>query len=162
MNGAYRADYIIDGLVAFTLFGGPFQIPFQDTTSESGSYSIEDSNLIFAHDGVSDTVGFSGFPDSLRIIQDVPLGEFTAIAASIDPEAGPPLAVLTLVRVDDAQVGSADFDNSGQVDFVDFLGFAAHFGLGQADAGFESRFDLDGDGSVGFLDFLAFAKQFGT
>ena len=48
-----------------------------------------------------------------------------------------------------------DFDDSGEVDFADFLLFVAHFGTS------ESRYDLDGDGRVGFSDFLLFVKYYG-
>ncbi len=55
----------------------------------------------------------------------------------------------------------ADFDDSGEVGFQDFLLFAAKFGLSQGDADYDARFDLDGSGAVGFADFLAFARLFG-
>lgn len=48
-----------------------------------------------------------------------------------------------------------DFDNSGRVDFPDFLLFAGAFGSTEA------QFDLDDDGKVAFGDFLIFAGQFG-
>ena len=51
------------------------------------------------------------------------------------------------------QVSSPDFDNSGVVDFFDFLLFAAKFGSHQGDEKYEDRFDLDGDGEIGFGDF---------
>ncbi len=56
---------------------------------------------------------------------------------------------------------SSDFDGSGRVDFHDFIEFAMHFGLKQADEGYDPRHDLDLDGEVGFSDFVAFAKDFG-
>ena len=60
-----------------------------------------------------------------------------------------------------ASAGS-DFDDSGSVDFADFLKFAGAFG--RAIGRFESpdaRFDLDMDGIVGFGDFILFARAFG-
>lgn len=48
------------------------------------------------------------------------------------------------------------------VDFVDFLGFAGHFGKEQGDPDFEAKFDLDNSGSVDFTDFLQFAQAFGN
>ena len=55
-----------------------------------------------------------------------------------------------------------DFDGDGEVDFSDFVKFAAQFGLNRRDVGYEARYDLDGNGSVGFSDFLIFAGAFGT
>ncbi|MDE2888064.1 MAG: S8 family serine peptidase [Gemmatimonadota bacterium] len=49
----------------------------------------------------------------------------------------------------------ADFDDSGRVDFSDFLLFAGAFGST------DPRFDLDDDGNVGFSDFVRFAFLFG-
>ncbi len=54
-----------------------------------------------------------------------------------------------------AEAARADFDDSGDVGFSDFILFAAAFGT--TDVGF----DLDEDGLVGFADFLAFAALFG-
>ena len=59
------------------------------------------------------------------------------------------------------QVSSPDFDNSGVVDFPDFLLFVAKFGTRQGGEKYEDRFDLDGDGEIGFGDFLNFAANFG-
>ena len=56
----------------------------------------------------------------------------------------------------------ADFDGDGTVGFLDFLQFAAQFGLSQDDDGFDVRFDLDGNGAIGFSDFLIFASAFGN
>ncbi len=55
----------------------------------------------------------------------------------------------------------ADFDDSGDVGFGDFVLFAAKFGLSQGDANYDARFDLDDSGDVGFADFVAFARLFG-
>ena len=56
----------------------------------------------------------------------------------------------------------SDFDNSGAVDFGDFISFAIAFGTRAGDVAFEPVFDLDEDGQVGFGDFLAFASTFGA
>ncbi len=55
----------------------------------------------------------------------------------------------------------ADFDDSGEVGFQDFLLFAAKFNTARGDANYDARFDLDDSGAVGFADFLAFAGLFG-
>ena len=54
-----------------------------------------------------------------------------------------------------------DFDGDGTVGFGDFVKFAAKFGLGQGDDGFDAQFDLNGDGEIGFADFLILAENFG-
>ena len=56
----------------------------------------------------------------------------------------------------------ADFDNSGSVDFGDFVKFAEAFGraVGRLESP-DARFDLDMDGVVGFGDFILFARAFG-
>ncbi len=55
----------------------------------------------------------------------------------------------------------ADFDDSGEVGFQDFLLFAAKFNTARGDANYDARFDLDDSGDVGFADFLTFARFFG-
>ena len=54
-----------------------------------------------------------------------------------------------------------DFDGDGTIGFGDFVKFAAKFGLGQGDDGYDARYDLTGDGEIGFADFLIFAQNFG-
>ncbi len=49
----------------------------------------------------------------------------------------------------------ADFDNSGEIDFQDFLLFVQAFGTANP------TFDLNGSGSVDFPDFLTFVANFG-
>ena len=47
------------------------------------------------------------------------------------------------------------------VDFDDFFLFADHFGLSEADSGFDSLFDIVPNGAVDFDDFFLFADDFG-
>ena len=54
-----------------------------------------------------------------------------------------------------------DFDGDGMIGFGDFLKFAARFGLGQGDDGYDAQYDLNGDGEIGFTDFLILAENFG-
>ena len=56
----------------------------------------------------------------------------------------------------------ADFDESGSVDFSDFLTFVTGFGKTAGDEGFDVHADLDSNGSIDFSDFLLFAAVFGT
>ena len=55
----------------------------------------------------------------------------------------------------------ADFDDSGTIDFADFLTFIEQFGLSRGDAGYDARYDLDGNGEIDFADFLIFVNDFG-
>ena len=54
----------------------------------------------------------------------------------------------------DGVTNRIDIDQSGLVDFADFLEFARAFGSQ------DETFDLDADGEVGFSDFIAFAERF--
>ncbi|MDE2998999.1 MAG: hypothetical protein OXU79_07975 [Gemmatimonadota bacterium] len=56
----------------------------------------------------------------------------------------------------------ADFDDSGSVDFGDFVKFAEAFGRnsGRFESPF-AKYDLDMDGVVAFGDFILFARAFG-
>ena len=56
---------------------------------------------------------------------------------------------------------SPDFDESGAVDFTDFLLFVSAFGSREGQEGYEAKYDLDGDGLIGFADFLLFVSDFG-
>lgn len=160
-DGGYRSEYQVDVDVALTFLGGPLAVSLIDTVSASGTYVLDGHSLILtASTGEVDTVGFTVLADTLRLIQEVPLGEFSTLVSSVDPDGGPPLAVLKLARVS-GEAGAADFDGNGSVGFEDFLAFAAGFGKQAGEAGFDIRFDLDADGTVGFTDFLVFVSQFG-
>ncbi len=158
---SYRFEYVVDVNVALTFLGGPLAVSLKDTVSDAGQFSVSENELILTRSGIVDTLGFTVSGDTLSLIQEVSLGDFSTLAASIDPDGGPPLAVLYLRRVQVAAAGTADFDGDGSVGFSDFLVFAAQFGKTSADAGFDPRFDLNSDGMVGFTDFLAFVSQFG-
>ena len=54
-----------------------------------------------------------------------------------------------------------DFDNSGNVDFTDFLLFVGAFGSREGQEGYDTKYDLNSDGEIGFADFLIFANSFG-
>ena len=55
----------------------------------------------------------------------------------------------------------SDLDGDRDVDFNDFLIFAAAFGKSADEEGANPAADLDGDGVVGFSDFLIFVEDFG-
>ena len=79
-----------------------------------------------------------------------PLAALNGTVAHLDPETSTATAKA-----------DPDFDGDGAVGFGDFVQFAAQFGLGQGDAGYDARYDLDGDGTIGFGDFVIFANAFG-
>lgn len=73
-----------------------------------------------------------------------------------DVEPGVP----TNVRIVFGPINPADADDSGQVDFADFLIVSANFGTNVGQEG--RRFgDLDGDSQVSFDDFLVLSSEFG-
>ena len=97
------------------------------------------------------------------------MGTYSELVAALSPNAGPPVAVVNLLKVGGPEVPSggvisgltADFDGSGKVDFSDFVEFALNFGKRSEQAGFDSKYDLNGNGAVDFSDFVDFAQQFG-
>ena len=58
-----------------------------------------------------------------------------------------------------AAAPSADFDESGVVDFTDFLLFVSAFGIREDQEEYDANYDLNGDGEIGFADFLIFASS---
>jgi len=56
---------------------------------------------------------------------------------------------------------SPDFDESGVVDFTDFLLFVSAFGAREGQERYNAKYDLNGDGEIGFGDFLLFVSDFG-
>ena len=84
-----------------------------------------------------------------------------ATSSAADDDHTRTLAVSVNANGDDT-ASIPDFDGDGTIGFSDFVQFAAQFGLGQGDTGYDARFDLDGDdGTVGFSDFLILAGSFG-
>ena len=65
-------------------------------------------------------------------------------------------------ELDGASARASDFDNSGKVDFEDFVRFANQFGRSNGSTGFNPTYDLDGDRRVAFSDFVIFARNFGS
>ena len=74
-------------------------------------------------------------------------------ASGIRVEAG-------LVRASDPGMLRGDIDGDGDVDFTDFLSFAASFGSESGDPAYRPASDFDGSGREDFGDFLAFADAF--
>jgi hypothetical protein len=65
------------------------------------------------------------------------------------------------LAVVDASALVGDFDDSGQVDFSDFLVFADCFGTDTASPDWNVACDLEANGSIDFSDFVLFAGAFG-
>ena len=55
---------------------------------------------------------------------------------------------------------NVDLDDSGKVDFNDFVLFAKAFGKQTGQEGYDASCDLDGSGKVDFPDFVVFARLF--
>ena len=100
----------------------------------------------------------------------IPPGSSHDITVTFDPQAEGPIAGTIDILSNDPEnaairltiTGSvtgprkrSDFDNSGAIDFADFLLFARAFGSTNP------TFDLDDSGSVDFPDFLIFVAHFG-
>ena len=100
----------------------------------------------------------------------VPAGQSHDITVTFDPQSEGAITGTIDIQSDDPEnatisltlTGSvtgplkrSDFDESGEIDFKDFLLFAGAFGTAN------EKFDLDNSGSVDFPDFLIFVANFG-
>lgn len=161
IDGGYSLAYVLQIDVSLTVLGAPLQVSVRDTVEEVGTYEVDGSELRLVSVSSVDTLGFSAADDSLTITRPVPLGDLATLAATVAPDADPPIGVIGLKRILEP-ARSGDFNENGQVDFADFLIFADGFGATTGQVGFDARLDLDSDGTVGFVDFLEFASQFGS
>ena len=98
--------------------------------------------------------------ESSTILVTLEPGLSGSIAGQIDIYSDDPeRPVLKVSLVGAGEVIPADtrtdFDNSGVVDFTDFLGFSGAFGTS------DPTHDVDGNGTVDFSDFLIFVENFG-
>ena len=87
------------------------------------------------------------------------LAIFAAAGSTADVTSATAAAITTDSNGDNAPL--PDFDGDGTVGFGDFVKFAAKFGLGEGDEGYDAQYDLNGDGQIGFADFVTFAQSFG-
>ena len=92
-------------------------------------------------------------------ISDLMMGDTVSILGF--PISGTAIQALIVIRQAPSQTRSADLNGDGNVDFSDFLLFAAAFGTSEGVPGYNAAADLDGDGTVAFSDFLIFANAFG-
>ena len=111
-------------------------------------------------------------PDPNDIFSQLEQGMFSGIPVFPFSQlmVGDTISVLGLPSSDDAMKAlfvlrhdvTGDLNGDGMVDFYDFLRFAAAFGKGIGDDGYDPKADLNGDGEVNFADFLIFAMNFGN
>ena len=92
-------------------------------------------------------------------ISDLMVGDTVSVLGL--PLSGTAIQALIVIRQAPSQTRSADLNGDGNVDFSDFLLFAAAFGKSEGVPGYNAAADLDGDGTVAFSDFLIFANAFG-
>lgn len=92
-------------------------------------------------------------------ISDLMVGDTVSVLGF--PLAETAIQALIVIRQAPSQTRSADLNSDGDVDFSDFLLFAAAFGTSEGGAGYNAAADLDRDGTVAFSDFLIFANAFG-
>ncbi len=166
----FDADYAISSQawVSVGFLGIDTLLVIKSENQHEGTYQLDETSLILEPDVPDtmivppDTLGYSVDGDTLRLIQEVPLGVYTATLLSFG--LPPPLSVVNMLRVEeDVSAGlTGDFDGNGKVDFDDFVAFATNFGKRSGDAGFDPKYDLNGNGAVDFPDFVDFARQFGT
>lgn len=115
--------------------------------------SVEDILALFFSGNVDDLVQLF-FP-----ITDLMVGDTVSIIGF--PISGTAIQAFIVIRQAPSQTRSADLDGDGDVDFSDFLFFAAAFGKNEGEAGYNAGADLDSSGAVNFQDFLIFANAFG-
>ncbi len=115
--------------------------------------NVEDIIAIFFSGNVDDLVQLI-FP-----ITDLMPGNTVSLLGF--PISETAIQALIVIRQAPSQTRSADLDSDGDVDFSDFLLFAAAFGTSEGGPGYNAAADLDGDGTVAFSDFLIFASAFG-
>ena len=115
--------------------------------------SVEDIIAIFFSGNVEDLAQLI-FP-----ISDLMMGDTVSILGL--PISGNAIQALIVIRQTPSETRSADLNGDGNVDFSDFLLFAAAFGTSEGGADYNAAADLDGDGAVAFSDFLIFASAFG-
>ncbi len=76
--------------------------------------------------------------------------------------AGNPLAITTQDgTVTVAECSPYDLDCDGDVDIVDIMLVASHWGCQQGDACYDARYDLDGNGSIDIVDIMQVAAHWG-
>ncbi len=120
-----------------------------------GQRNPEEILALFFSGNVEDLAGLF-FP-----ITDLMPGDTVSIIGIQISDSPTVVQALIVIRQAPSQTRSADLDSDGDVDFSDFLLFAAAFGKNEGEAGYNAGADLDSSGAVNFQDFLIFANAFG-
>ena len=123
---------------------------FATTTGASNDLNEILSSLV--GQGMIPGIGFFSF-NQLMAGDTVSILGFSGSGSAIQ-------ALIVLRHSASAIIGDLNGDN--QVNFADFLLFAAAFGKGVGDAGYNPKADLNNDNEVNFADFLLFAANFGN
>lgn len=116
--------------------------------------SLTDPNDIFSQLEQGMFSGIRVFPFSQLMVGDT-------ISVLGLPSSDDAMKALFVLRHESPAV-TGDLNGDGMVDFSDFLLFAAAFGKGIGDDGYDPKADLNGDKMVNFADFLLFAMNFGN
>ncbi|MDX2146269.1 MAG: hypothetical protein SFZ23_02005 [Planctomycetota bacterium] len=129
------------------------------------NFSIPDGVYVYSSTGSQLEFYDTGAQGGLRGAYRLPDGRYLftngAGVFRLDPAAGSIVNIIPNVNSQyinelNATGCDADFNNDGQVDFFDFLDFAAAFGAEDPSA------DWNSDGQVDFFDYLDFAADFGA
>ena len=121
------------------------------TTTDASNDPNEILSRLFDQ-GMIPGIGFFSF-NQLMAGDTVSILGFSGSAGAIQ-------ALIVLRHSASAIIG--DLNGDDEVNFDDFLLFAAAFGKGVGDAGYNPKADLNGDDEVNFSDFLLFAANFGN
>lgn len=121
------------------------------TTTDASNDPNEILSRLFDQ-GMIPGIGFFSF-NQLMAGDTVSILGFSGSAGAIQ-------ALIVLRHSASAIIG--DLNGDDEVDFADFLLFAAAFGKGVGDEGYNPKADLNNDNEVNFSDFLLFAANFGN
>lgn len=153
------------------------EVSVQSVNAENNSFSIQlngqqvsvdvSQALMVSLDqrSVEDIISifFSGnFEDLVQLIfpiSDLMAGDTVSVLGL--PLSETAIQALMVIRHTSSTAANADLNGDGNVDFSDFLLFAAAFGKNEGEAGYNAGADLDSSGAVDFQDFLIFANAFG-
>ena len=121
------------------------------TTTDASNDPNEILSRLFDQ-GMIPGIGFFSF-NQLMAGDTVSILGFSGSAGAIQ-------ALIVLRHSASAIIG--DLNGDDEVNFADFLLFAAAFGKGVGDEGYNPKADLNNDNEVNFSDFLLFAANFGN
>lgn len=147
----YRGYNIpIMGVKGYKVMRGASADALEEVASiPAGSTRFSDDNL---PDGVTSLVyRIDAFDDNNVAMSDLITVADISVRVSFVDAAGDPVYLMVLP----SQGGNLE------VDFEDFVAFAAAFNSKKGDANYNPQADVDDDGTVGFSDFVTAAASFG-